>query len=131
LAAGFPETAYYREDLAESLCDLGVLLHHKGGYAEEEEALRRSIGISKEIIAWEPDLVYRRMIITKGLIALAMLEWGKGQFGASKVLFSDARSHLQAGLAINPLDPQLKELKKEIESNERAKDTREPAGLYP
>ncbi len=116
LAADLPERMEFREDLAYSLLGLGGALHNQGRFAEEEELLRRSIGISKELINATPNLIFRRVILAEALIALAAVERDKKHFDTSKGLLADARSHIRIGLEINPLDPDLSKLRAEIES---------------
>jgi tetratricopeptide (TPR) repeat protein len=121
LADQFPEQTMFREDLALSLSELGKVLRALGGHArEEEDVLRRSIAISKEIIGMTPKHMYRRVIVAQALIALAVLERDRGRLDASRNLLVDARSHVQAGLAINPLDPQLNRVNAELELDENA-----------
>ena len=94
-------------------------MQQPGRGAEGEETLRHAIRMAKDIIAAEPKLIYRRWIIAKALMGLAALSSvAKGISLLQRELFSDARAHVQAGLAINPLDVQLNELRKEFEVSE-------------
>ena len=68
-------------------CDLGLLLHQTGRDAEQEESLRQSIRFANDIIAAEPTLIYRRVIIAKALMALANLEAAKGISAPQKSCF--------------------------------------------
>ncbi len=110
---------------------LARVLHHLGQSTEEEEVLRRSIGISKELISTTPKLIIRRVIIAEALIGLATLERDKGHFDASEGLLADARSHIRIGLEINPTDPDLNKLNVEIESLAKGKATAKTAGVRP
>ena len=68
-----------------------------------------------------PKLMFRRVIITKAMMVLAVLERDRGHLDASKGRLADARSHTRTGLEINPLDPELNRLKAEIESLAKGK----------
>ncbi len=132
LAAEFPETTEFREDLALSLCKLADALHHLGQSAQEaEEVLRRSIGISRELVNATPKLIFRRVIISGALMALATLERDRGHFDASERTFDDARSHIRIGLEINPLDPDLNKLNREIKSLAKGKVTTKTTVVRP
>ncbi len=131
LAAELPETTEFREDLALSLCKLGEVLNHLGKSTEEEEVLRRSIGISKALVNATPRLIFRRTLIARALIGLAILKRDKGHFDASKGLIADARSHIGIGLEINPLDPYLTKLNGEIKSLAKGKDLPKTGGVRP
>jgi serine/threonine protein kinase len=123
LALELPETTDFRQDLTLSLCELGEVLYHRGGRSEEiEKMLTRSIGISKEIIASAPKLIFRRVIMARVEIVLASLERDQKHFDASRELLEDARLHVQAALAINPLDPHVNELNAKLEAEEEVSD---------
>jgi serine/threonine protein kinase/tetratricopeptide (TPR) repeat protein len=131
LVAELPENSSFREDFALSLCQLGGALNHLGQPTEAEAVLRRSIGISKELVNETPKLIYRRVIIAEASLALAALERDKGHSDASRALLADARSHLAAGLAINPLDPQLNEANAKLEADDKGKDRQRPEAVNP
>jgi tetratricopeptide (TPR) repeat protein/predicted Ser/Thr protein kinase len=123
LAEQLPESTDFRQDLALSLCELGAVLQQRGGRGDEiAETLRRSIKVSKELIALAPKLVFRRVILARALIELAALERDRGDQEASKLLLAEARSSMQPALAISPLDPHVKEVMAKLDPIQNGKD---------
>ena len=95
-----------------------------------EEALRRSIEISKEIINAAPKLIFRRVIIAGAADQPGSLREPQERAYRcfQKALLADARSHIRIGLEINPRDPRLNTLNAEIDSLTKGTDPSKAEG---
>ena len=61
LANDYPANALYRDQLAKSYFNLGILLHQMGKLPEAEEAYRQAIALHEQLAAEDPDAIdYRR-----------------------------------------------------------------------
>jgi hypothetical protein len=120
----------HHEDLAISLCLLGDVLHHLGRRAEADKTLRRSIRLAEALVAKTPNLIFRRVIASQAMSILAALEYKQGHNEAARRFLVNAQAHTQAGLAINPRDPELISVTASIDSLEMLMSSKAPHGKH-
>jgi tetratricopeptide (TPR) repeat protein len=126
LVADRSDLVDHHEDLANSLCLLGDVLHHLGRRAEADKTLRRSIRLAEALVAKTPNLIFRRVIASESMSILAAVEHEQGHNEAARRFLVDARAHTRAGLAINPRDPELIGVNASIDSLESLMSSKAP-----
>jgi len=126
LATEFHDIGAISEDLALSLCQLGEVLGREGRHAEAKEALQRSVQIGKELVDLTPRLVFRRVIVSDALKNLAEIDFQQDELESAHDRLAHARAHVEAGIAVSPLDADLRRTLDQIESLERRLDGRKP-----
>jgi tetratricopeptide (TPR) repeat protein len=105
LAAKFPARPAYRQGLAASHNNLGVLLSATGRLQEAEAAYRDALALQKQLAADFPNQPDMRNDLAGTLVNLAILCNQRREFPAAKKYLTEAQPPHQAALKANPRHP--------------------------
>jgi tetratricopeptide (TPR) repeat protein len=105
LAADFPNRPEFREDLAESHNNRGVLLSNTGRLREAERDYDEALSIRKQLAAEFPNQSELQNDLAGTCVNLAKAYQQQGNWAAAKQLLLESRPHHQAALKANPRHP--------------------------
>jgi hypothetical protein len=109
LADDFPARPEFRQDLADGLGNLGVLLQITGRLKEAEAAHTDALTLRKQLAADFPDQSDLRNGLADSYTNLALLRLGQRDFKASKAHLDEAGLHHEAALRANPRHPEYRQ----------------------
>jgi tetratricopeptide (TPR) repeat protein len=105
LAADFPTVTDYREGLAVTLNNLGILLKDIDRAAEAEDMYRQALAIRKQLAADFPTVPDHQNNVACVMVNIARLLLARQEPHAARQLLEEAVSHHQAALKASPRDP--------------------------
>ena len=105
LAADFPTRPEFRQELARSHNNLGILLRDTGRLKEAEAAYGAALDLQRQLAADFPNQPDLRNELAGTCVNLAVLCNQRRDFQAAKAYLEEARPHHQAALKANPRHP--------------------------
>ncbi len=111
IAEAFPESAYYQDELIDSLRDLGRPLQELGDHDRAAEVLGEALQRSRAMVALAPKAYRRREALATVLVALGTSLAARGETREARALFLDAAAlakTLSAEVPVHLLAAQLR-----------------------
>jgi tetratricopeptide (TPR) repeat protein len=109
LAAKFPNRPEFRQELAGSHNDLGILLRDTGRFKEAESAYGEALAIRKQLAAEFPNVPDYQNDVAGALVNQAILAARRREFAVARKLLDEALPYSQAALGANPRHPSYRQ----------------------
>src|SRR5262249_23567199 len=105
LAADFPTSTEFRQELATSHGQLGNVLSARGRLKGAEAAAAAALALRKQLAADFPNQPNLRNELAGSCVNLALIRLEQRDFMAAKAYLAEAGPHHESALKANPLHP--------------------------
>jgi tetratricopeptide (TPR) repeat protein len=109
LAADFPTRPEFRQQLAGSHNNLGILLRDTGRLKEAEVAYQNGLALYKQLAADFPNKPDLRNEVAAALVNLGLLGNQRREFDQARAYLEEALPYHEAALKANPRNPAYRE----------------------